>query len=123
MQSFEDLPIQDQVKTESLVNALGKDRYLDLIALIPHEIEKVLKRYVSAGEDTEPGQEREEPDRRRDAHTLKGLAGNYGLARLEHTARALEADNLTDDELDQLLTRLQTCVDEIVTIGNRPGST
>ena len=110
MDAFDDLPIQDPEKTESLVQALGEDRYLDLIALVPPEVEKILVRYSDAVDG---------PDRRRDAHTLKGLAGNYGLSRLEHTAKALEAESLTDAELDQLLGRLQTCVDEIATIGDR----
>lgn len=119
MQSFEDLPIQDEDKTASLVQALGEARYLDLISLVPPEVEKILERYKAPAGQNDGSPEVSGPDRRRDAHTLKGLAGNYGLARLEHTARALEADSLTDAELDQLLDRLQICVDEIMTIGNR----
>ena len=119
MQSFDDLPVQDAEKTESLVQALGEDRYLDLIALVPPEVEKILQRYNTGDGREAGGSEVSGPDRRRDAHTLKGLAGNYGLSRLEHTAKALEAESLTDAELDQLLGRLQTCVDEIVTIGEQ----
>ena len=122
MQSFEDLPVQDVEKTESLVKALGEDRYLDLISLVPPEVEKILDRYnVPEGTNASP-LEFAGPDRRRDAHTLKGLAGNYGLSRLEHTARALEAEILTDAELDRLLDRVQTCVNEIIAIGGRYGS-
>ncbi|WP_425403316.1 Hpt domain-containing protein [Hwanghaeella sp.] len=119
MQSFDDLPVQDEEKTESLVQALGEDRYLDLISLVPPEVEKILARYGGPDGDRAATTAPEAPDRRRDAHTLKGLAGNYGLSRLEHTARALEAEHLSDAELDQLLGRLQTCIDEIITIGNR----
>ncbi|RVU37910.1 hypothetical protein EOI86_00990 [Hwanghaeella grinnelliae] len=119
MQNFDALPVQDLEKTESLVQALGEERYLDLISLVPPEVEKILERYrVPEGTDSSI-LEFVGPDRRRDAHTLKGLAGNYGLSRLEHTAKALEAENLSDEELDLLLGRLQTCVAEIITIGNK----
>ena len=119
MQSFEELPVQDEDKTDSLVKALGEERYLDLIALVPPEVEKIVARYSAPDGAAADALEFSGPDRRRDAHTLKGLAGNYGLSRLEHTAKALEAESLTDAELDQLLGRLQTCIDEIVTIGNQ----
>ncbi len=119
MQSFESLPIQDEEKTASLVQALGEARYRDLISLVPPEVEKILERYSAAAEQDTDGLEFSGPDRARDAHTLKGLAGNYGLSRLEHTARALEAESLTDEELDLLLARLQICIDEIAAIGNR----
>lgn len=119
MDAFDDLPIQDQEKTQSLVDALGEDRYLDLISLVPPEVEKILDRYAKSKPAVTDDAGFDGPDRRRDAHTLKGLAGNYGLSRLEHAAKALEADHLTDAELDQLLGRLQTCVDEIITIGDR----
>lgn len=119
MKNFDELPVQDEEKTHSLVKALGEDRYLDLISLVPPEVEKILGRYtVPTGEDGTPPAVNA-LDRRRDAHTLKGLAGNYGLSRLEHTARAMEAESLTAAELDQLLDRLQTCIDEIVSIGNQ----
>jgi len=119
MQNFDDLPVQDTEKTESLIQALGEDRYLDLISLVPPEVEKILERYRVPDGSGNSALDFVGPDRRRDAHTLKGLAGNYGLSRLEHTARALEAESLSDEELDQLLVRLQTCVAEIITIGNR----
>lgn len=119
MQSFENLPVQDTGKTEVLIQALGEDRYLDLISLIPPEVEKILERYLVPEGTDSSALDFVGPDRRRDAHTLKGLAGNYGLPRLEHTARALEAENLSDEDLDQLLVRLQTCVAEIIMIGNR----
>lgn len=118
MQSFDDLPVQDAGKTKGLIQALGEDRYLELISLIPPEVEKILERYHVPDDTDSSDLAFVGPDRRRDAHTLKGLAGNYGLPRLEHTARALESENLSDDELDQLLVRLQTCIAEIITIGN-----
>lgn len=113
MHSFDNIPVLDEEKTGSLIKALGKDRYLELVSLVPPEVEKILERYNGSHGDNRSRPEPAKPDRRRDAHTLKGLAGNYGLSRLEHTARALEAENLTDAELDQLLGRLQTCIDEI----------
>ena len=87
MQNFDDLPVQDTEKTESLIQALGEDRYLDLISLVPPEVEKILERYrVPEGNDSST-LDFVGPDRRRDAQ--RGAAAERERLHARHVAARL----------------------------------
>ncbi len=116
---FDDFPVQDKDKTESLVQALGEARYLELVALVPGEVVKVMERYQSIPANADVMENTAAIDKNRDAHTLKGLAGNYGLPRLEHTARRLGNIDLTANEIADIVQRLQICIEEIRSISDR----
>jgi HPt (histidine-containing phosphotransfer) domain-containing protein len=64
---------------------LPPQRVASMLAMLPSEIERRLGEYRSALEAEDL------PTARRAAHTLKGLAANFGAARLESVSRAAEA--------------------------------
>ncbi len=80
------LPVFDRARVRSAVGTLPPARAVEMIALVPQEAERQMaemERGVKAG-DLELA--------KRIAHTLKGLAANFGAARLEHHAALAQAD-------------------------------
>jgi len=83
--TVESQPVFDDARVEEALAVLPPKRVAAMLALLPDEIRERLDAYreaVATG-DADAG--------RRTAHTLKGLAANFGAARLEAAARAAEA--------------------------------
>ncbi|GHD57429.1 hypothetical protein GCM10017083_38920 [Thalassobaculum fulvum] len=83
--TLEVLPVFDRARVEDGLGVLPPQRVASMLAMLPSEIERRLGEYRSALEAEDL------PTARRAAHTLKGLAANFGAARLEAVSRAAEA--------------------------------
>lgn len=79
------LPVFDHNRVEEGFGVLPPRRVAGMLSMLPAEVRQRLEEYREAlhREDL--------PAARRAAHTLKGLAANFGAARLESVARAAEA--------------------------------
>ena len=78
------MPAFDRARVRAAVGSLPPARAVEMIALVPQEATRqlaVLEKVVDAGE----------PDAIRQlAHTIKGLAANFGAVQLEHAAGRLQ---------------------------------
>lgn len=79
------LPVFDRNRVEEGFGVLPPKRVAGMLAMLPAEVRQRLEEYREAlrREDL--------PAARRAAHTLKGLAANFGAARLESVSRAAES--------------------------------
>lgn len=84
--TWETLPLLDEGKLAELAGAVGAEVVGTMLAMIPGEAENSLAAMIGAiGEENLSGL-------RQAAHGLKGLAANFGAARLTALARILEVE-------------------------------
>jgi len=79
------LPVFDRIRIEEGLGVLPPHRVASMLSMLPNEVRRRLDDYRSAVHAADL------VTARRAAHTLKGLAANFGAARLEAMSRAAEA--------------------------------
>lgn len=79
------LPLFDRERVEGGLGVLPPHRVAGMLGMLPAEVRRRLDEYRAALEAGDLS------TARRAAHTMKGLAANFGAARLEAIARAAEA--------------------------------
>lgn len=79
------LPVFDRVRIEDGLGVLPARRVAGMLSMLPTEVRRRLDEYRAAVQNDDSSAAR------RAAHTLKGLAANFGAARLEAMSRAAEA--------------------------------
>ena len=109
-------PIQDPGKRADLIQAIGEVRLKELLALVPAEIQKVIAVIdeIQASDAQPPADTLEVLHR--EAHGLKGVAVNYGLARLAQVAGAVQDYRRTLGDIDLLRRKLQECSGELLVL-------
>ncbi|MBP2314103.1 ATP-binding protein [Azospirillum soli] len=102
---FARLPLVDRVKLSELRLALGSESLDGMLRLLPETAMRELSAVRSALQGNRPR------DLRQAAHTLAGLAANFGTPRMAAIARALN-DNYTDaDKVAALVPLLENAVE------------
>ncbi len=105
-QASDGTPIIDDAKLARLRSAIGGDELRALLDALPDEAARCLGalRETVARDDLDAT--------RRIAHTMKGLAGNFGLARLEQAAAKLEHEENNIAGIRDLVPMLEGAVEE-----------
>lgn len=95
------LPLFDREKFDELREALGDDGLQEALGYVPAEASKSLTeiRDAIATGDLETAQ--------RAAHSIKGMASNFGAARLQHVAREIETESADIESVTQKLPDLE----------------
>lgn len=110
------LPLFDREKFDELREALGDDGLQEALGYVPAEASKSLTeiRDAIATGDLETAQ--------RAAHSIKGMASNFGAARLQHVAREIETESADIEsvtqklpDLEEVLTQTQQEIDLLKT--------
>ena len=83
--TLDGLPLFDRERVEQGLGVLPPHRVAGMLGMLPAEVRRRLDEYREALQADDLA------TARRAAHTLKGLAANFGAARLEAIARAAEA--------------------------------
>jgi CheY-like chemotaxis protein len=103
---FAHLPLVDRVKLSELRVALGAESLAGMLRLMPETCLRELSAIRAAHEAARPA------DLKQAAHTLAGLAANFGSPRLAAVARAIN-DHFTDSaQVAALLPQLESAVAE-----------
>ncbi len=95
------LPLFDREKFDELREALGDDGLQEALGYVPTEAAKSLaeiKNSIAAG-DLETAQ--------RAAHSIKGMASNFGALRLQNVAREIETESADIETVTQKLADLE----------------
>ncbi|TQV82041.1 ATP-binding protein [Denitrobaculum tricleocarpae] len=95
------LPLFDREKFDELRDALGDDGLQEALGFVPTEAAKSLaeiKNSIAAG-DLETAQ--------RAAHSIKGMASNFGAVRLQNVAREIETESPDIETVTQKLADLE----------------
>ena len=97
------LPLLDETTTALLRESIGDEKYAELFATLPAEVSHLcdaLSSHCAQSPINRDGV-------RIAAHTLKGVAANYGVARLEAVAHALGDAMSTESETRDLVAYLK----------------
>ncbi len=105
-QRFESLSVVDRVKLAELRLALGSETVDGMLRLLPETVRRELAGVRAAHLAGRPREVRLA------AHTLAGIAANFGCPRLEAIARAVNADHADPDLVTAWLPVLETAIDE-----------
>lgn len=101
------LPAMDQRKLVELRSVVGDEELRLMLDLLPAEGRRAM-------ETIETARVAGDMDRaRRAAHSLKGLAGNFGAQRIEAVARDIENGTNALEDLDRLLPILAGALEEM----------
>jgi len=101
---FAHLPLVDRVKLSELRVALGAESLAGMLRLMPETCLRELSAIRSAHQDARPA------DLKQAAHTLAGLAANFGTPRLAAVARAINEQYTDDAQVAALLPQLESAV-------------
>jgi len=104
---YDSLPMFDEIVVDRLLLSLSRTELSDLMAFVPEEGRRVLIELTHAKKtgDLSPVQVA--------AHGLRGAAGNFGLARMEAIARAMNNKEATLEEMETLAPYLERCIDAL----------
>lgn len=104
---FGSLPLFDPNLVDRLRVTLGEDQLSELMAFLPEEGRRVLNELSHARQtgDLSPVLIA--------AHGLRGVAGNFGVVRLEAISRAMNDKTASIDELEELAVHLRRCIEEL----------
>lgn len=99
------VPVFDSARVRSAVGGLPPARAVEMIALVPQEAERQFA-LIETAVETGDGEAV-----RMIAHTIKGLAANFGAVRLERAARRLQAESGNPDRARACLKGLLAAVE------------
>jgi signal transduction histidine kinase/CheY-like chemotaxis protein len=99
-------PLLDDARLQTLRTTLGETAFANLLLELPSEASKCLRALKQAADANDIS------GARRVCHDLRGLLGNYGVARMSVMLRELETQGIDPERLGNLVPRLEAVAAE-----------